>query len=74
MLHWPVGTVSGRLSRGRELLKSRLERRGLAVPSAILAGSSWNLTQTLPESMVESTVTAATRFAAAESVSAGSFL
>ena len=36
MLHWPVGTVSGRLSRGRELLKSRLERRGLAVPSAML--------------------------------------
>src|SRR5262249_54173146 len=27
-LHWPIGTVAGRLSRGRELLRSRLVRRG----------------------------------------------
>ena len=69
LLHWPIGTVSGRLSRGRELLKSRLERRGVAVPSAIFSASSLNLAQSIPISLVESTLTAAIRFAAAQSVS-----
>ena len=29
-LHWPVGTVRGRLARARDLLRVRLTRRGLA--------------------------------------------
>jgi len=36
MLRWPVGTVKGRLSRARELLRSRLTRRGLALSAAFL--------------------------------------
>jgi RNA polymerase sigma factor (sigma-70 family) len=71
LLQCPVGTVSGRLSRGRQLLKSRLERRGLAVPSAMFA-TPWltGLRSTLSLPLEESTFTAAARFAAAQPVSA----
>ena len=36
LLHWPVGTVKGRLSRARALLRSRLTRRGMALSAAFL--------------------------------------
>ena len=70
MLRWPIGTVSGRLSRGRELLKSRLERRGLAVPSLALGSSSWIPSQPLAVSLVESTVSMVSRSATAQTLSA----
>ncbi len=37
-LGWPLGTVQSRLARGRDKLKSRLIRRGVA-PAATLAGT-----------------------------------
>ncbi len=37
LLGWPAGTVATRLARGRALLARRLERRGVAVPAALVA-------------------------------------
>ena len=39
LLEWPVGTVKGRLSRARDLLRSRLIRRGLSLAAAFLVTS-----------------------------------
>lgn len=63
----PKGTVLSRLSRARERLRSRLERRGIAVTGALLTAV---LTPTaeaaLPPILVESTVRSAALVAAGE--------
>ncbi len=56
VLNWPVGTLSGRLSRGRALLKGRLERRGLAVSTAAVSRPFLNLSDLPPQSLIASTV------------------
>jgi RNA polymerase sigma factor (sigma-70 family) len=56
-LGWPDGTVRSRLARGRERLRDRLTRRGLA-PCGILAGTS-PMIDVPSASLVESTVQAA---------------
>jgi RNA polymerase sigma factor (sigma-70 family) len=71
LLRWPIGTVSSRLSRGRRLLRSRLERRGLEVAPAMLA-ANWlaGTPAAVAPPLLESTVTAAVGSVSAKAVSA----
>lgn len=62
-LRIPVGTVKVRLSRGRDRLRGRLIRRGLA-PAAIAGALESSSRVALPASLVKVTVEAAMRVAA----------
>jgi RNA polymerase sigma factor (sigma-70 family) len=59
---WPVGTIKSRLAKGRERLRARLARRGLAPGAALVAGAS--LTRPAEAAMTASLVGAAARAAA----------
>jgi len=62
LLKWPVGTVKGRLSRARELLRARLTRRGLALSAAFLATALSHeavFAEVVPSRLIDSTVHAA---------------
>ncbi|APW60952.1 RNA polymerase sigma factor [Paludisphaera borealis] len=58
LLGCPLGTVKGRLSRARDLLRKRLERRGLAVPAVALAAqlASPDLRAAVPVPLASATV------------------
>ena len=61
-LGWPVGTVRGRLARGRDMLRTRLTRRGLTLSSGFVAAAGpppETMSAALPAALVDTTVRAA---------------
>ncbi len=71
----PVGTIRSQLTRGRQRLRSRLIRRGLAPPSVVLviarAGSPANAV--VASALVSSTIQSALQFAVERATTAGMF-
>jgi RNA polymerase sigma factor (sigma-70 family) len=67
LLAWPVGTVKGRLRRAREILRGRLERRGLALSAVALAATlapKASASAAVPAALTQATTQAALAVAA----------
>ncbi len=72
-LRCPVGTVKSRLSRARTQLRSRLDRRGLSPSAGLLAATlAPETTSAVPTDLLGSTLGAAMKIAAGQSLAAGS--
>lgn len=71
-LAWPIGTVRVRIARGRDLLRSRLLRRGVTSAGVLLALSLLSKAAgAIPARLVDATVRAGARAAAGENVPRG---
>ena len=73
-LGWPIGTVKSRLARGRERLRERLSRRGLAPDAGLIAAAARDdgLVAVKLGALIDSTAHAAFGLASAKTIAAGS--
>jgi RNA polymerase sigma factor (sigma-70 family) len=71
-LDCPVGTIGTRLARGRELLKTRLNRRGAILPAGLwTVGPTTSEPAGVPPALVDATIKAVMRGIGGRAVSAG---
>src|SRR5262249_5443614 len=61
-LGWSLGTLRGRLERGRTLLRNRLARRGLTLSATLLGAAVAPTASAMPAGLAASTAKAAARF------------
>jgi RNA polymerase sigma factor (sigma-70 family) len=66
LLRWPLGTVKTRLARARDLLRSSLTRRGVTASEEMMATALAANSAKAPAKLVDTTIRAATRFAAGD--------
>ena len=75
-LGWPVGTVKSRQARGRERLRDRLRRRGLAPNATLLGGGRFLIgpDPVVSPALVEATTRSVVQFAACQTAVKASIL